>query len=153
MNFFKKNNQEGQSIIEAIVAVTVVTMIIIALVSAVTVSISSSTFAKNKSLANKFVNQGIEAVRSIRDRSWSELVAGSLPNPGKINGLRNNAGQWEFNGSSDVPATPFTRRVTVTNLNPAPGEEDQIKVTVEVSFPSGAKTFKSESTTNLTKWK
>lgn len=136
-------DEAGQSIIEAVVAVSVVVLIIITLVSAVTVSVKNATFAKNKSLATKYVNQGLEAVRSIRDSNWQNLLDAS----GKVNGLSFDGSQWIFSGSSDTPATSFTRTVTVS------GNETEVIVEVKVSWIQGTKTFSSSATTNFTRWK
>lgn len=143
-----KDNQKGQSIIEATVSVAVVALILVTLVSAVTVSIRNATFSKNKSLATKYVNEGLEAVRSIRDRNWDELTAGI-----GTYGLKNNGTIWSFNGISDNPDgnNVFTRIVT-TSCTPA-SPYDACEITVQVSWISGSQTFNSQSNITLTKWK
>lgn len=140
--FLKKRNlQAGQSIIEATVSVGVVALIIVALVSVVTLSIRNAVFSKNKSLATKYVTEGLEAVRSIRERDWQELVAGT-------HGLKYDISDgWTLDGSSDTPAAGFTRKVEIT------GSGDSYQVVVTVSWTYGAKSFSSSSTTNFTLWK
>ena len=136
----KRNLQAGQSIIEATISVGVVALIIVALVSVVTLSIRNAVFSKNKSLATKYVNEGLEAVRSIRERDWQELTDGT-------HGLINNSGVWTFDSASDTPAAGFTRKVEIT------GGDDSYQVVVTVSWTYGAKSFSSSSTTNFTLWK
>lgn len=140
----KKNRQSGQTIIEVVVAITIVALIIIALVAVVTASMSNSIFSKNKSLANKYVSQGIEAVRSIRDRSWNDFY--SL-NSGTNYYLRYTSSYWELTTSVITPAPGFNRVITLTK------DTDSVTVTVNVSWIQGAKTYKSSSVTNFTKWK
>lgn len=136
--------QKGQSVIEAVISVAVVSLIIVALVSAVTVSVRNSTFAKNKTLTTKYVNEGMEAVRSIRERDWQELTSGT-------HGLKNTAGVWTFNTTiSDTPATGFVRQIEVT---PIGSDDDKFEVKVTVSWIYGSKNFSSSAETSFTKWK
>lgn len=140
-----KINQSGQSIVEVVIAVGIVALVLVALVTAVTVSIRNSTFSKNKSIANKYVSEGIEAVRSIRDADWTTLNNES----GQINGLLNSSGVWSFSSASDIPASGYTRTVNVA-CNSVPG--DSCNVTVTVSWISGTQTHSSSASTTYTKW-
>lgn len=144
--FFKKRKLEaGQSIIEATVSVGVVALIVVALVSVVTLSIRNAVFSKNKSLATKYVTEGLEAVRSIREKDWQELKTAA--DAGGTHGLINTSGIWTFDSAFDTPATGFTRKVEIT------GSGDSYQVVVTVSWTYGAKSFSSSSTTNFTLWK
>ncbi|MBI2029446.1 hypothetical protein HYT02_03460 [Candidatus Gottesmanbacteria bacterium] len=136
-------NNSGQSIIEVIIAVGIVALVLVALVTAVTVSIKNSTFSKNKSIANKYINEGIEAVRSIRDTSWTTLYSES----GQVNGLLSSAGVWNFSGASDIPATGFTRTVDVSCPN-----NQTCNITVTVTWISGGQNHSSSASTVFTKW-
>lgn len=148
-HFFKK--ESGQSIIEATVAVSIVSLIIVALVSAITVSIRNATYAKNKSLATKYVNEGSEATRSIRDSSWLTLYDNAGDGSFVDHGIQQPAGgQWQFNGSSsDIPATGFTRVVSLKRIS-----TDIVEVKVTVSWLSSTATpFTTYATTRFSKWK
>lgn len=141
-----RNSQLGQSIIEAVISIAVVSLIVIALVSAVTVSVRNATFSQNKTQATKYVNEGLEAVRSIREDDWTNLV-----NAQGVRGLKKDADPqvgWVFYSASDVPAAGFVREVTVTIV-----DADTITVEVKVSWIYGSKNFSSSATTNFTKWK
>lgn len=64
-------NEKGQSLLEVIVVMTVGIVVISSLVFATIVSLRNAQFAKNQSLATKFAQEGIEQVRSDRDRNAS----------------------------------------------------------------------------------
>lgn len=146
-----KETQKGQSLIEVVVAMAIFIMILLGLLSAVTVALSGTLTARDKSLANKYVLGGIEAVRNIRDRSWTELLNKSATGTGQDNGLAlDGDGLWIFQGGSDVPATGFTRVVNLKNMS---GADDEIQVRVTVTWRKGAQTLSSSSGTTLTKWK
>ncbi len=133
---------------EVLLTVGLVALILIALAVSVTVSVKNSTFSKSKSLSSKFVNEGIEAARSIRDNDWQTLYNRSSASPGTNNGLTTLAGQWTLSGASDTPATGYTRVVNLVRIG-----VDTVNVTVTVSWRQGSKTNSSSSTTTFTRWK
>ena len=104
------------------------------------------TISKNKSVATKYVNEGIEAVRSIRDNDWSDLTAAD----GTTNGLQFTGGVWSFSGASDYPDSPtntFTRTVDVSCV-----DNDSCDIDVSVTWTSGGSTHSSQASTTFTKW-
>lgn len=133
---------------EVLLTVGIVALVLIALAVSVTVSVKNSTFSKSKSLSSKYVNEGIEAVRSIRDNNWLTLYNRSSVSPGTNNGLSQSAGQWTFSGASDSPATGFTRVVNLIRNG-----IDTVNVTVTVSWRQGSKVNSSSSSTTFTRWK
>ncbi len=142
----RANYFSGQTIIEAVIAVTVISTIIISVVSAVTLSISTSTIAKNKSRANQFVQEGIEATRTIRDVSWDDIYAEA---DGEVKYLSRDGstGVWTLTDAEVTPAVGFTRTVTLTPRSP-----EEIDVVVTVNWQQGAKILQSKNTSFLTKW-
>lgn len=134
--------KNGQSLIEALIAMSAAVLIIGGLLVAVTVSIKSAQFSRNQTLATKYANEGMEAVRSIRDRSWALLVYGNY-------GLQ-VSGQWSFASNPDTPAVGFTRVVKVEDV--APVDANKKKVTVTVSWSDASGTHKSELVSYFTKW-
>lgn len=61
-----------------------------------------------RSRANRFALEGLEAARAIRDRSFSELTVGTK-------GLDASSGQWVFSGTSDTQ-NGFTRSIEIGSL-------------------------------------
>lgn len=62
-------NEKGQSLIEVIVATTVGILVVTALTFAVIFSLRNAHFAKNSAQATKLAQEGIERVRTGRDRN------------------------------------------------------------------------------------
>jgi hypothetical protein len=63
----------------------------------------------NRNRAISIAEEGLEAVRNIRDDSFSNLVVGT-------HGINNSEGEWQFSGSSDS-VDIYTRTVTVSDIN------------------------------------
>jgi hypothetical protein len=85
---------KGQSLIELIIAIG----IFIVITSALAVFVLDSYVAGRLSLeitkADFLAEEGVEAVSSIRDNSWSNLITGS-------HGLAISGGRWVFQGNSE----------------------------------------------------
>lgn len=65
----------GQSIVETLLAVSVAVIIIGALVNLAVIAVKESRSARDRIKAEKMAVEGIEAVRSIRDASYSTIGA------------------------------------------------------------------------------
>lgn len=101
---------KGQSLLEIIVAVSVVILIAASTVSVVLGSFSSTRLAQEETDASLIAFEGMEAVQSIRNRGWINIVDGQY-------GLDASTGQWEFSGTSDVdPAGKYTRVITISDV-------------------------------------
>ena len=98
-------NKKGQSIIEIIVAIGIFILVASGVVTLYLSAFSSNLRDKERLQADMYLQQTFEAVRSIRDYSFSNLTNGTY-------GLSNSNGYWEFSGSSDSLGQ-FTRSVTV----------------------------------------
>ncbi len=71
-----KRKTKGQSLIEVLIALSVVVLVLLALIAVTTVSVRNSTFAKNQSLATKHAQETIEKIRKYRDQNnWATFVA------------------------------------------------------------------------------
>lgn len=69
----KKINQKGAVLIEAILALGIISVVVMSLVTALVSSLSSSNFSKNQTLATGYAQEGIEIMRDIRDQDFSKL--------------------------------------------------------------------------------
>lgn len=81
--------------------------------------LQSSTAAGNRGKAVMLVDEGMEAVRSIRNMNFSNLVDGTY-------GLSYSNSQWNLIGTPDVSGL-FTRQVVITTVDP---NRKQVTVTV-----------------------
>jgi len=135
-----KKNDSGQTLIEIILALSVVVMVITGITFAITSSLKNATFSKNQNLATAYARQGMEILRTIRDRSWTTF-----------NSLETGIGVSYFlaenttnlDGPSPDVCAPscspnlgiFSRRVKIAKNSPdcTPGAENT-KVTVQVKW-------------------
>lgn len=68
-----KRHQIGQTLIEVLLALAMAVVIVVAIVSVVIIALDNAQFSKNHNLANAYAQEGMEVLREIRDRSWTEF--------------------------------------------------------------------------------
>lgn len=98
--------QKGFSIIEVLLAVTILGLMVTGLVGSIIYGQQSTALAGERVRANLLAEEGLEATRNIRDSSFGDLIDGN-------HGLAILANQWVFSGTSDAVAA-FTRQVTIS---------------------------------------
>lgn len=86
--------EKGQSLLELILAVGIFTIIISGLAYLVFDSYFSGLLAEKITKADFLAQEGLEAVRSIRDNNFDDLTAG-------FHGLAISAGHWVFQGNEE----------------------------------------------------
>ncbi|MDE2026450.1 MAG: type II secretion system protein [Patescibacteria group bacterium] len=126
--------QKGQTLIEVLVALSVITLIVTSITIAVVTSLNNAEFVKNQNLATQYAQQGMEMMRFMRNTNYGEFVGLSQhycladtcrqvetdstapdyatcgPNPGVCNPNVNNT---------------FVREITVYNNPPGAGSPNQ----------------------------
>ena len=92
-------NSKGQTLIELVIVVAVIVLVVGALVFATISSIRNATLAKNQSQATKLAQEGLEKVRSLRNRNED----------GKVDYLNGNTHIYKFSEllRSDSEAISF----------------------------------------------
>ena len=66
----------GQTLVEMVVAVGMVSLVLVAIVSGIAISIRNSRFSKNKALATRFAQEGVEKFRFYRDEyGWEPFLS------------------------------------------------------------------------------
>ena len=129
-------NNKGQTLIEVIVALSVVMLILAAISIAVTTSVSNSTYPKNHNLASKHAQDGMEYIRHRYENQ--ENFFDSYPAGARYFMNENNEiAQGNFGTNID---SQFVREVRFesgiecdNNTNGA----DELRVTVDVYWTSG----------------
>ena len=145
-NFTKKRNLVwGFTIIEVLVACVIITTTTIALMSATSKGIELSNRALRQVQANMLMEEGVEAVKSIRDTSWATISGKSL----NTNYYLSFSGAWIL-GTTPVAQIDeiFTRKVVFSAVNRDSNDDiasfgtvdigiKRVNVIVEWSTPSG----------------
>src|SRR3989344_6884879 len=102
----RKHSQNGQSIIELLVALSVFTIGIASIIFLTMDANKVSFHSLFNTQAIALAEEGIEASRSIADGLFSNLIDGP-------HGLLLSNNKWIFSGTNDTQG-PFTRLVVIT---------------------------------------
>jgi len=122
---------EGQSVIEVVVALSLVAIVILALVRVTISSIQNSSFARDQQTATQYAQEGIENARRLKEQNEIEF--------------------WGKSGSEEETINKFERTITYT---PVTGEENQkMEIQVVVTWENTKGTHQSDLSTYLTRWK
>ena len=133
-------SSKGFSLVEVLLAVAVFGLIITGLVGGLLYGQQSNALAGQRARATLLADEGLEAVRNIRDANFSNLTDGTY-------GLTTTGNQWNLTGSSDTTDI-FTRQITINTI-----DTNRKRVVCTVSWTqnpqrSGLVTL----TTRLTAW-
>lgn len=153
----KIKKSQGFTIIEVIIACTIISVTVFALMSSAQKGIVLSGRALRQTQANTLLEEGAEAVKSIRDNNWaniSGLVLGT--NYYLFFDTTNNL--WTLSDSSITPSgfiptypidSTFTRTIVVSSVD-RDGSDDIVdigtldertkKITINVSWPEPGET-------------
>ncbi|MDP2789799.1 MAG: hypothetical protein Q8O51_01590 [bacterium] len=126
--------------VEVLLAASIFSLLITALVGAFIYGQDSSALAGTRIRAGQLADEGLEASRSIRDGAFTNLVDGS-------HGLAVSGNVWTYSGTQDV-AGQFTRSVTVSTV-----DANTKELTSTVNWQQNAqRTGTASAATRLTNW-
>lgn len=109
MAVVKNKKQKGFSTIELLVVIGIITVTLASLLGVINISLKLMILTKETALATATAQEGLEAVRSIRDNNWAELIDGN-------HGLTiTAAGDWDFSGTDNVIGS-FTRTILIESV-------------------------------------
>lgn len=146
-NYFLSEN--GNSLLEVLVAATVGVLVVTALTFATIFSIRNARFAQNSAQATKLAQEGLEKVRTQRDRNIIDLWSMNCPCLFNMLGTLVEGSENKF---EEIP--PFKRQILIQTeeglLNPDP-LLDPKRVTSRVIWEDFAGQHESKLTTILRK--
>ena len=131
----------GQSLVEILLAIGVFMIAIVTLSVLALDGITTQRLAQERGVALQLAQEGLDATRSIRDASFSDLTTGD-------HGIVQSAGRWIFSGTSDVLGG-YTR---VINISSPDAFHRYVSSTVSWSFSSG-RTSSVTLTTLFADWR
>lgn len=141
--------QSGQTLVEAIISISVVVLLVTGLIAGTTASLKTSQSGRSRDQAVKLAEEGIEYARSLRDQSWATLSTYS--------------GDYCYDASAQTPLVATTtsscdtKKTTAdtvyTRLLTFSGTGSSRTVVSTVSFIENAKVQSVTLTTLLTQWK
>jgi len=101
--------EKGFSLIELLLASALFSIVVIAFFAAFIYGQEGTRVAGNRNRATLLAEEGLEAVRNMRDGGFSSLTPGTY-------GLSTNGGKWSFSGSSDVNDI-YTRNIVISDVD------------------------------------
>lgn len=109
MNKYKPAHwRGGQSILEVVVALAIFALIASSFVSLTLGSFAALDSSSDQLTAAALADEGLEAVRSVRDGAWNELIYNQ-------SAVSSSTGAWRLAGEgSSETIGPFTRTITFT---------------------------------------
>lgn len=134
------NTKKGFSLVEAMLAISVFGLLVTVLSGVLIYGQRSSRSGSDRQKATFLAEEGLEAVRNIRDEDFSNLVDGQY-------GLAVSSGRWVLSGTSDEVRN-YTRVINISTV-----DENRKKVTAQVAWEedSGV-TRRAELSTYLSNW-
>ncbi|HJQ08227.1 MAG TPA: hypothetical protein VJ836_01955 [Candidatus Saccharimonadales bacterium] len=133
----------GFSVVEVILAATVLGFLATALVGALVYGRSSTAGAGDRTRAIFLADEGFEATRNITNAAYANLVDGTR-------GLTQSGGPlvWAFLGTTDTTGI-YTRQITIASAG-----TDRKSITSTVTWPqAGGTTGSAVITSRLTNWR
>lgn len=145
----KHKLQNGQSIIEVMVAIGLISLVLITLVGAASLSIVSSTFSRNQTQAANFTEQAAEWLRSEKDSGWTTFRSHANTRNWCLTNLSWLTAPSRSCGSSDyIPGTVFVRGLSFT-IN----ADGSVQATIQTSWVDARGTHAVPTTVLFTNWK
>lgn len=107
----KNKYKQGFSLIEIILAIAVFVIFSSGAVAVILQGISANRLGKEQTIATEYAAEGLEAIRSIKNQSFSSLI--STPSAGVTRSL---AGTWIFSGTSNTFDGRYTRTIAIADV-------------------------------------
>ncbi len=137
---FYLTKQRGFSVLEVILSVSLLAMIVTPIISSYIGAREASALVNSRYRALLLVEEGIEAVRNIRDENFVNLTDGT-------HGLAVSENQWVFSGTEDVTDI-FTRQITISTIDPYTKQAESTVTWRQNAQRTGSVTL----TTRLSDW-
>ena len=155
-----RTSTRGMSLLEILLALGVVAMVLVAMVKIAVLSVGSSTYARQQAVATRYATEGLEWVRSQRDRLGWDLFYDKISS--RSFGYCLSTLDWNGGEPSEGSATPcgagvitvvggdseFTRYLMVEVIT----ANDSVEVVSKVSWNDSRGTHASQATQRITRW-
>jgi len=149
----KKKNILGQSLMEVVLAIGLITLIMVTVVAAASISITNSSFSKNQTLSTRFSEATLEWLRGERNEDWDYFLSQALPE-GIEQTICFTTLSWDGStlGSCDpdsegISDTPLKREVDFSLV-----DESTVGVAVRIYWIDANGYHEVNSSTYLTNW-
>lgn len=134
----------GQSLVELIIAMGIIVLVISSVAFLVIDSYASGRLSKEITQANFLAEEGMEAIRSIRDNSWGDLSPGTY-------GLAISGNNWILQGSQEDISSQLNQGVRTIIIEEIDPDRKKIISQVDWKFVE-ARPQRVQLITYLTNW-
>lgn len=162
MKLRHKKNKDGFTLIETMVAVSVIIIGLVSALGAINTALFYVSNIQNRLIAANLVAEGIELTRNIRDNNWLASLAWN-------NGLADGDYQADYNSTSlssyngnsllldansglynysSGGSTPYVRKISIANIS-----SYEIRVISTVTWRVRGVTYTSSAEDHLFNWK
>lgn len=157
MNFKNKNHNSGFGLLEIIVGISVISISLFGLSSVSEISLRTMNEALNNTKASFLLDEGVEAVKSLRDSSWSLNIAPLTVSNFYYLSLYNS--KWQATSSDNYIDGVFERKIVFESVNrninddialSGTADPDTRKITVYVSWKTRTGTTTKQITGYIT---
>lgn len=149
------SSEKGQTLLELVVAITVAVLVLGSLVFATITSLRNAQLAKNQAQATKLAQEGLEDIRTLRDRNggivynginieFSDLWGIGFSCPGNCYFFFNSSGVLISSASFENIPPNFKRQILIEG-----GTSDSKQITAIVQWDDLFGTHQSKLTTIL----
>ncbi len=142
----RSNKKTGAALVEVVVVASIVTLLTVAITGVINQTVVVNDLALRNTQAGYILEEGAEAVKIIRDNSWSNITGLTA---GTNYYLGYSSGVWSLSATPSTVDTRFTRIIVISAVN-RDGNDDIAssgtndtgtkKVTVTVSWLSAGNT-------------
>ncbi len=115
MKFFLKN-KKGFSVIEIIIACAIISTSIFALVSSASKGVQLSNQALKQTQATTLLEEGAEAVKSIRDNLWTDISSLTVGTTYYLS-FDTTTNKWSLSTTASTIDSIFTRTIVISAVN------------------------------------
>ena len=111
----KYNRESGFSLVEVVVASAIISLSLVAIIQIAGSALVFSRQATNVYVASTYLEEGAEAMRTIRDNNWTNISSLSSSSTYYLN-FNNSTNTWSVSTSSSTLGN-FTRTITVSPVS------------------------------------
>jgi type II secretory pathway pseudopilin PulG len=138
---------KGQSLIEAIVAVGMVSLLMVSLLALVSLSLKNARVAKARTTAVSLAQEGIELMRAYRDYNWNTFFS-------KADNNYDLPLNWVVTDalSDPCPNQPAVNQIFWRCVRLTAIDADEVTAEISVSWNEGGQELSTVQTTQLSLW-
>lgn len=114
-NIFAKNANKGFSLVEVVIASAIISIITFSIVSAAQKGLVLSLRALHQTQASYLLEEGAEAVKNVRDTSWSSISALTVGTTYYLS-FNTTSNIWSLSTTANKVDNFFTRTVLVSSV-------------------------------------